>query len=238
MTGSLSAKTRLTLLLVLLCLAALAWTTASADDPQTLKLLPGLWASTDPVEGDDGETREVTLDLAFGENGQLGLRCDGGDGAVWTCDGTWAFAFVPDEVDRLTCVFTRTDNPLHAGEDYRVTCVYGVYTESWVEDDTEVTALILEAVSSDGISPIEEIYGWDGAAVYRRKGPNMQMVKCKDYVSLREKPATGSARLAKVPLGEKVLAWPEAGEENGFIRCCWHDTYGYILAEYLAPVEP
>ena len=34
-----------------------------------------------------------------------------------------------------------------------------------------------------------------------------------------------------------VLAYPEFGEKDGFILCVYHDEYGYILADYLEPVE-
>lgn len=233
MTGRGSGNPRPALLLVLLCLAMLTAGAASADDPQTLALLPGLWSTTDPVEGEDGVTREVTLDLAFHENGRLDLRCDSGDGGARTVEATWAFDAVADGVDRLTCVFPQSD-----GQDGPVTSVYGVYTESWVAEDTAVTALILEPVESDGVSPLAALYDWDGVSVYRRQGPNMQVVNCQSFVSLRERPDTGARRLAKVPLGEKVLAWPQTGAEKGFILCCWHDTWGYILAEYLSPVQP
>ncbi len=59
----------------------------------------------------------------------------------------------------------------------------------------------------------------------------MQVVKCNDYVSLREKPDTKADRLAKVHLGEFVIYCTEA--ENGFVRCTWDGKTGYILAKYL-----
>lgn len=59
----------------------------------------------------------------------------------------------------------------------------------------------------------------------------MQVVKCNDYVSLREKPDTKSERLAKVHLGEYVIYCTEA--ENGFVHCTWDGKSGYILAQYL-----
>ena len=33
-----------------------------------------------------------------------------------------------------------------------------------------------------------------------------------------------------------MLAYPEE-EQNGFILCVYHSEYGYILSDYLAPVE-
>ncbi len=59
----------------------------------------------------------------------------------------------------------------------------------------------------------------------------MQVVKCSDYVSLREKPDTKSNRITKVHLGEYVIFCTEA--ENGFVHCTWDGKSGYILAKYL-----
>ena len=87
------------------------------------------------------------------------------------------------------------------------------------------------------MTPFEEMYGYDGAALYSRKEPNMRVVKCSSYVSLRTKRSKSSARLLKVPLGALVLAFPESGEENGFLLCLYHNEYGFILKEYLEPVE-
>jgi hypothetical protein len=138
----------------------------------------------------------------------------------------------------MTLLFTSTDNPSRAGSDYRVECAYEAYTESWVENDTRITCLILNPpIRCSGVSPFEEVYGEDGAALVREQGPNMRVVKCKEFVSLREERSTSARRLAKVPLGALVLAFPEYGEENGFIYCVYHDEEGYILAEYLQPVE-
>ena len=109
--------------------------------------------------------------------------------------------------------------------------------EGWDEDDVQNTWCILEPVSCSGVSPFEELSGFDGAALHREQGPNMRVVNCKESVSLREKRSKTSARLAKVPLGALVLAFPDAGDENGFLLCMYHNQYGYILAEYLAPVE-
>lgn len=106
-----------------------------------------------------------------------------------------------------------------------------------MENDTEHTYLILEETGCSGVSPFTDLYGYPSAALHREQGPNMRVVNCSHYVSLREKRSTASARLAKVPLGAQVLAFPEAGEENGFIQCVYHDEYGYILSEYLRPVE-
>ena len=224
--------------LMLLLVVQARLTPALADDAELLRQLPGPWTYTGEEE-DGEETRDV--DRAFlelGEDGKLSMRCCDQDGAhMYTLEGTWSFELVADGMDRLTLVFTGTDDPARAGEAYRVECVYDIYAEGWDEDDVQNTWCILEPVSCSGVSPFEELSGFDGAALHREQGPNMRVVNCKESVSLREKRSKTSARLAKVPLGALVLAFPDAGEENGFFFCMYHNQYGYILAEYLAPVE-
>ena len=153
------------------------------------------------------------------------------------CEGVWTYEPVPGYSGKLTLLFTSTDDPAKAGAGYGVECVYGFYTESWVEDDTQHTYLLTEPVSCSGVSPFEEAFGYDGAALHREQGPNMRVVNCREFVSLREERSTKSARLAKVPLGALVLAYPEYGDEKGFIACVYQDEYGYIQAKYLEPAE-
>ena len=233
------------LCLLLFLTAAPAWTRPGAQareeageaapdgafrDTELLKLLPGQW--TEKTE--EGET-VLTLD----ENGTMALSFSGmAGGAGCSYSGTWSLESVPDAGSRMTLLFTSTDNPVRAGEAYSVTCVYEAYTESWVENDTLVTCLNLNPpVSCSGVSPFEEVSGFDGAALFREQGPNRQVVKCKSFVSLREKRAASSRRLAKVPLGALVLAFPEEGEENGFTACVYQGKRGYILSEYLQTAE-
>ena len=68
--------------------------------------------------------------------------------------------------------------------------------------------------------------------------PNMRIVNCKEYVSLREKPSKSAKRLAKVPLGAEVTAWLDGGNEgeDSFVYCEYGGKEGYILEEYLAPI--
>lgn len=215
---------------------------ARADDAELLKQLPGTWTlSAAPDEPAESEGQEAVLALlTLAQDGALSLRCSGsGTDQPCTYEGTWSFELVPEDMDRLTLVFTSTDHPAHADSPYRVECVYAVYTESWEENDTRHTYLLLEDPVSSGLSPFEEALGDDGAwplGLYREQGPNARIVNCKEYVSLREKRAKSAARLAKVPLGALVLAFPET-EENGFILCSYHDEYGYILSEYLQFVK-
>ena len=192
--------------------------------------LPGRWA-----EEEDGAGTVLTLE----ENGDMSLYCYSADGAfAYTCGGAWSLEFIPDYGGRMTLLFTWTDDPRKAGEGYRVECVYEAYTESWVENDTLVTVLNLNpSVFCSGVSPFEEVYGYDLAGLVREQGPNMRVVNCKSWVSLRETASASAKRLAKVPLGALVLADPGAGEINGFILCVYRDQEGFILAEYLEPAE-
>lgn len=66
-------------------------------------------------------------------------------------------------------------------------------------------------------------------------GSRMKVANCSDYVSLRSEPSTKSERLAKVYLGEYVEDCSPAGSK--FIGCEYDGLYGYILAEYLVPVD-
>ena len=239
MTGNKTAAARITALLFALFLAAAAFTAASADDEALQKELPGKWSVTDTTEKEGETPQEVTMTLTLEEDGKLLLQAGSEDGGfAWTWEGTWTFHLGNDGMDRITLLYTSTDYPAHAGEAYRAECIYYVYAESWVENDTGYTALIFDDMGGEhGVTPFEEVFGYDGAAMYRIQPPNMRTVNCSNYVSLREKRSKTSARLAKVPLGAPVLAFPEAGNENGFILCVYHNEYGYILSEYLEPVE-
>ena len=239
MAGKATKRTyALILLLALLLSSPACGTQALADDAELLRIIPGQWSNTYDAEAAGEEPQERDAFVTFEEDGTLSVRWLGRDGAyAYSCGGTWSFELVTGGMDRLTLLFTSTDNPSKAGTEYRVECVYNVYSESWLEDDTEHTYLLLEEEGGSGISPFEEVYGYDGAALHREKGPNMRVVNCSSYVSLRAERSKTSARLAKVPLGAQVLAFPEAGDEGGFILCVYHDEYGYILSEYLQPAE-
>ena len=218
---------------------ALCLTGALADDAALQADLPGQWILSDQIQGPDESVQTVDLAcLALKENGKCSLIGTDQDGVyAFACEGSWAFELVPNAMDRLTLLFTATDNPVYADSAYTVECVFDAYSESWVESDTLHTYLLLEPVRCSGISPFEDLAGLDNVALHREQGPNMRVVNCKDYVSLREKPSASSARLAKVPLGAAVLADPYGTERDGFVPCYYQDTYGYILAEYLQPAE-
>lgn len=229
----------ITLFLVVFFAVLMCYTVpAAADDADQLKYLPGQWSYSDTVEKDGEAPRKVNLTLSLEESGEMSLVCAAEDGGYqYTCTGTWTSEFMPEAMDRLTLQFTFPDNPLYAGNGYSMTCVYNLYTESWVENDTWKIHLLLEGSDEDSISPFEELLGSDNLDLYREQQPNRRIVNCRNYVSLRAKPSVSSARLAKVPLGALVLALPEAEEQNGFVLCTYHDEYGYILSEYLETVE-
>ncbi len=239
MTGKSMKSIRILLFFFVLFLAVrIGAADAYAGDPELLKQLPGQWTCDDYMgeTADEQETKAPALAfLTLEEDGAMSLRFCGKDGEyAYSCDGTWACEIVPDLNDRLTLQFTSTDNPEQAGNEYNVECVFEAYTESWVENDTLNMYLILTEISSNGASPFGALAGpgYFEISLHREQGPNMQVVNCKDYVSLREKRTTSSKRLARVPLGALVLAYPET-EENGFIRCVYQGQEGYILSAYL-----
>ena len=64
---------------------------------------------------------------------------------------------------------------------------------------------------------------------------NMEVVDCKEWVSLRETPSTSAKRLVKVSLGAIVSNCRQVSDEWIYAE---YDGYGgYILAKYLQPSE-
>lgn len=64
----------------------------------------------------------------------------------------------------------------------------------------------------------------------------MQVVKCEEWVSLREEPDIHAERLAYVQLGEFVTGCVK--EDAKFIKCTYRGQTGYILADYLKVADP
>ena len=217
----------------------------SEYDMDMLRSLPGEWTYTGYIEEQDTDQETPTADLALltlGEGGWAALDCYDTKGeylSVW--GATWYYKPVPEYGGELTLEFNWTDDPDYGDEDmndFRLECVWAAYTESWIENDTLITYLILNPeIRSSGVSPFEAYYDDPIPALHKDQGPNMRVVNCKEFVSLRETRSTSAKRLAKIPLGALVLAFPEYGEENGFIYCVYHDEEGYILAEYLEAIE-
>ena len=232
MAGKGMGKTRIVLLLVVLLVAALccvATAFAAEEDEKMLRDLPGKW-----FENEEGT--EVVM--TFGEDGTMSLYCSREDkGLTFTCEGTWSFEILEDYHSQITLLFTSTDNPAYAGTEYNVECIYTIYPDTWVQNDTMYHYILFTEVSSTGTTPFEDAYDYNDAALHREQGPNMKVVNCKEYVSLREEASTKSTRLAKVPLGAVVYAFIDEGEYNGFFWCTYHDEYGFILADYLEMIE-
>ena len=153
-----------------------------------------------------------------------------------TYSGIWASELVTDGMDRLTLLFTSSDAPADRKKSYRTPSVYTIYSESWIEGDAMVSALLLEPDGELPENPILDFSGWDSLALYRRNHLNMRVVNCSEYVSLREKPSTTSRRIAKVPLGAYVQAYGQTGD---FTLCVYEseEQEGYILTKYLEKAE-
>lgn len=60
---------------------------------------------------------------------------------------------------------------------------------------------------------------------------NMEVVNCKEWVSLRSEPTTEAERITKVPLGSIVSECYML--ENGWVYGLYCGQYGYISADYL-----
>ncbi len=217
----------------------------SEYDLDMLRKLPGEWIYTNYIEEQVAGQVTPTADLAvltLGEGGWAALDCYDANGeylSIW--DAFWLYRPVPDTGGELTLKFYWTDDPAYGDDDmneFSLECVYAAYMESRIENDTLVTCLILNPeIRCSGVSPFEAYYADPIPTLHKDQGPNMRVVKCKEFVSLRETRSTSAKRLAKVPLGELVLAFPEYEEENGFIYCVYHGEEGYILSEYLQPTE-
>ena len=62
-------------------------------------------------------------------------------------------------------------------------------------------------------------------------GDLMEVVKCNEFITLREEPSTKAAALDRVPLGEIVRVLGEYDEK--FTRVLYGDQAGFVLSEYL-----
>lgn len=63
----------------------------------------------------------------------------------------------------------------------------------------------------------------------------MQVVNCKEWISLRTMPSTSADTIARIPLGEEVI-WAGLAE-NGFYHVIYQGKSGYALAEYLVLIQ-
>lgn len=62
-------------------------------------------------------------------------------------------------------------------------------------------------------------------------GKEYRVVKCNEYITLREEPSTKANALDRVPLGATVTAFSAA--ENNFLLVHYNGQNGYVLFEYL-----
>ena len=214
----------------------------SEVDMEVLRQLPGEWTYNAFAE-DEADQAGSAVDLALltlGDTGWASLDCYDANGEVLGAWGaSWSYCPVPDRGGELTLLFYWTNDPAYdEAEKSSLECVYDAYMESWIENDTLMTYLMLNPeIRCSGVSPFEAYYGDPIPALHRDRGPNMRVVNCKDFVSLREERSKSSKRLSKVPLGAAVLAFPEDGEQNGFMYCVYQGVEGFILSEYLQRIE-
>ena len=68
-----------------------------------------------------------------------------------------------------------------------------------------------------------------------QKATIMQVVNCKEWISLRTMPSTSADTITRIPLGERVVFAGPA--ENGFYQVTYQGNTGYALAEYLVLVQ-
>ncbi len=66
-------------------------------------------------------------------------------------------------------------------------------------------------------------------------GDYMEVVKCREFITLREEPDTKAAELDRVPLGAVVRTLGEY--DDRFQRVMYGGQAGYVLSEYLQPVH-
>lgn len=62
----------------------------------------------------------------------------------------------------------------------------------------------------------------------------MKVVKCKEYITLREKPSTSAAEVARVPLN--AIVYEAAYESSSFTYVEYDGKSGYVLTKYLSDV--
>ena len=66
---------------------------------------------------------------------------------------------------------------------------------------------------------------------------DMLVVNCNEWVSLRDKPTTSSARLDKIPLGTLLEDCYQSIQNPDFYSCGYNGKWGYVHSDYLMPVS-
>lgn len=72
-----------------------------------------------------------------------------------------------------------------------------------------------------------------GAVAENVFGEEFRVVRCNEYITLRDLPSTKAEALDRVPLGATVTAFNR--DENGFMRVHYAGKLGYVLEKYLDP---
>lgn len=229
MTRNGTKRTRMMLFLFALILTAQLFAVpARAADLELLHNLPGEWFAAGLEVEREGETPWLAdLFLTLEESGDMELVIynDSGD-CVNTFSGTWSSEYYSEEMDRLLLEFDYAEDPF----------VYNIYSEAGVENNVHRTWLILEETEHEEQTPFERYFEFDGMSFCREKGPDMRVVNCDSWVSLREEPSTSARRITKVPLGALVFTY---GQIDDFTYCVYEneDQAGFILTRYLEPIE-
>lgn len=66
-------------------------------------------------------------------------------------------------------------------------------------------------------------------------GDEVEVVRCEEFITLREEPSTSAAALARMPLGSKAAVIRDDGGD--FLFVSYGHQAGYALRRYLAPAE-
>ena len=66
----------------------------------------------------------------------------------------------------------------------------------------------------------------------------MYVANCSEWISLREGETKDSVRLAKIPLGTRVLSCGRAEDPDAMARVVYDHYSGYVLPEYLSLLPP
>lgn len=75
------------------------------------------------------------------------------------------------------------------------------------------------------------LFGASALAEYRT-GDEIEVVNCKEYITLRDEPSTSAYDLGHLPLGALAVALQDDGGD--FVRVAYKGEYGYVLRKYTA----
>lgn len=102
-----------------------------------------------------------------------------------------------------------------------------------------ISSAYLRSAYYDALKQNEKVVS-DAAGKYPAIAGRMQVVNCKEWVSLRTRASDASSRITKVNLGEYVDSCVQVSDQ--FVYCRYKTLWGYIQMQYLqgqqAPVYP